>query len=75
MTDTVNVTVDKSGWQKAVVSVTDYPIQFDDQYYLSFLVPDTIKALFINEGTPNRYMDALFKGVKSFSLSNQNPET
>lgn len=72
VTDTVNVTVDKSGWQKAVVSVTDYPIQFDDQYYLSFLVPDTIKALFINEGAPNRYMDALFKGVKSFSLSNQN---
>jgi hypothetical protein len=72
VTDTVNVTVDKSGWQQAVVSVTDYPIQFDDQFYLSFLVPDTIKALFINENAPNRFMDALFKGVKSFSLSNQN---
>ncbi len=72
ITDTVNVTVDKSGWQQGVVSVTDYPVQFDDQYYLSFLVPDTIKALFINEGAPNRYMDALFKGVKYFSLSNQN---
>lgn len=72
ITDTVIVNVDKSGWQQAVVSVTDYPVQFDDAYYIAFPVPDTIKALFINESGPNRYMDALFKGVKSFSLSNQN---
>lgn len=71
ITDTVIVNVDKSGWQQGIVSVTDYPVQFDDEYFIAFPVPDTIKALFINEGGPNRYMDALFKGVKSFSLSNQ----
>jgi hypothetical protein len=72
VTDTVSVTVDKSGWHQGVVSVTDYPVQFDDDYYIAFPVPDTIHALFINETGPNKYMDALFNGVKYFALSNQN---
>ena len=72
ITDTVVVTVDKSGWQQCVVNVTDYPVQFDDDYFIAFDVPDTITALFINEMGPNKFMDALFKGVKYFSLSNQN---
>jgi hypothetical protein len=70
--DTVVVGVTKTGWQEAVVSVSDYPLQFDDDYNLTFLVPDTIKALFINESGPNKYMDALFKGISYFKLDNQN---
>jgi len=72
ITDTVVINIDKSGWHNCIVNVTDYPVQFDDEYYISFEVPDTIKALIINETGANRYMDALFKGVKYFSLSNQN---
>lgn len=72
ITDTVSVNVDKAGWHEGIVSVTDYPIQFDDEYYIAFPVPDTIKALFINEFGSNRFMDALFDGVPYFSLANQN---
>ncbi|MFZ1749713.1 MAG: BatA domain-containing protein, partial [Saprospiraceae bacterium] len=72
MTDTISINVDKPGWHEAIVAVNDYPIQFDDQYFLAFEVPDTIQALFINESGANKYMDALFKGVKYFSLFNQN---
>ncbi|HMT52834.1 MAG TPA: BatA domain-containing protein [Saprospiraceae bacterium] len=72
ITDTVSVNVDKAGWHEGIVSVTDYPIQFDDEYYIAFPVPDTIKALFINESGSNRFMDALFDGVPYFSLANQN---
>jgi len=72
ITDTVSVNVDKAGWHEGIVSVTDYPIQFDDEYYIAFPVPDTIKALFINESGSNRFMDALFEGVPYFSLANQN---
>ncbi len=71
ITDTVHITIDKPGWQEGIVLVNDYPVQFDDQYFIAFEVPDTIRALFINESGPNRYMDALFRGVKHFSLSNQ----
>ena len=72
ITDTVSVNVDKAGWHEGIVSVTYYPIQFYDEYYIAFPVPDTIKALFINESGSNRFMDALFDGVPYFSLANQN---
>jgi hypothetical protein len=71
-TDTVHMTIDKTGWQQGVVKVMDYPLQFDDQFFISFLVPDTIKALFINDSGSDKYMNALFNGVKHFSLVNQN---
>ena len=69
--DTVPLSVSKTGWQSAIISVTDFPVQFDDKYYISYLVPDTIKALCINEDQPNKYLTALFEGIGYFSLSNQ----
>lgn len=69
--DTVNLSIDRVGWHQGVVKVTDYPIQFDDEYFIAFNVPDTIKALLINESAPSKYMDALFKGINNLSLSNQ----
>lgn len=70
--DTINIALAKSGWQKGIVKITDYPITFDDEYYISFYVPDTIKTLLINELTSSKYMDALFGGIKNLSLTNQN---
>lgn len=72
VTDTVSVSVSQSGWHQGVVKVTDYPILFDNDYYIAFHVPDTIKTLMISASAPSRYMDALFKGIKNLSLSNQN---
>ncbi|HRO73909.1 MAG TPA: hypothetical protein PK611_09585, partial [Saprospiraceae bacterium] len=72
VTDTVSVSVSQSGWHQGVVKVTDYPILFDNDYYIAFHVPDTIKTLKISASAPSRYMDALFKGIKNLSLSNQN---
>lgn len=71
VTDTVNLTIDKSGWHTGILQVSDYPVQFDDKYYISFNVADTIKALFINDAGPDRFMNALFNGIKNFTLSNQ----
>lgn len=72
ITDTVSISVDKPGWHKGVVNILDYPVQFDDNYYLSFQVPDTIRTLVVNEGTSSKYIDAVIKGMKNFSLVNQN---
>ncbi len=70
--DTVLINVTTSGWNKGIVNVTDYPIQFDDDYYFGFYVPDTIHALVINEGASNKYINALFSGVSYFNVTNQN---
>jgi Aerotolerance regulator N-terminal len=71
ITDTVVVAIQKTGRQQGIVNITDYPVQFDDNYYVAFNVPDTIKALSINDALSNKYMDAMFKGVKFFDLKNQ----
>lgn len=69
--DTVNITVLRNGWHKAVLSLTDYPVQFDDEYYFSFYVSDDIRVLSINENLPNRYLDAAFSGIPYFSVDNR----
>lgn len=71
ITDTIPVTLTRTGWQGAVISATDYPVQFDDKYFISYFVSDSIKALSINESGPNRYLNALFDGISGFTLQNQ----
>jgi hypothetical protein len=52
--DTLYFTVYKEGWQLAEVSLTDYPITMDDQFFFSFEVKKTRKVLEIIDGnTPN----------------------
>ncbi len=69
--DTVNITVLRNGWHEAVLNITDYPVQFDDQYFFAFYVSDDIKVLAINENLPNRFVDAAFKGIPYFSVDNR----
>jgi len=71
ITDTFSLVLQKSGIHKATISITDYPVQFDDKYFVSFTVPDTIKALSINDGNQNRYLTSLFEGINYFNLKNQ----
>ncbi|MEY4934476.1 MAG: hypothetical protein RIS64_835 [Bacteroidota bacterium] len=71
-TDTVNITILRTGWHEAVLEITDYPIQFDDKYYFAFNVPSFINILTINENAPNRYLDAALAGNRLFRVMNQN---
>jgi hypothetical protein len=70
VTDTVNVAIQRTGWHEAQLNITDYPIQFDDNYYFAFNVKEQIKVLSINESSPNRYLSAAFSGVPNFDLTN-----
>jgi hypothetical protein len=69
--DTVNITILRNGWHEAVLNITDYPVQFDDQYYFTFYVSDNIRVLAINENLPNRFVDAAFNGIPYFSVDNR----
>jgi len=53
------------------VKVSDYPIQFDDTYYVALHVPENIKVLAINNNQNNRYLTALFNGLNLYKLTNQ----
>jgi hypothetical protein len=69
-TDTVNVSVLRHGWHEVELSVTDYPVQFDDKYFCSFYVAEEVKVLVIHEDSPNRYLDAAFTGIPYFTAVN-----
>lgn len=71
VTDTVNMTILKTGWHEAELTLTDFPVQFDDSYYFSFNVPKEINVLSINDAASDRYLNAAFQSANYFKLTNQ----
>ncbi len=69
--DSINVSIQRTGWHEAQLSITDYPVQFDDHYFFTFNVAEKIAVLAINDGTTNPYLTAAFKSVSNFHLTNQ----
>jgi hypothetical protein len=71
VTDTVPITILRTGWHTGELAITDYPIQFDDKHFFAFNVAEVINVLIINETTPSRYLDAAFAGIRNFKATNQ----
>ena len=69
--DTVFLTLDKVGWQKGSLSITDYPIQFDDKYFISFEVIPSVEVLLISKDKPNEAFVAAFSGMTPFKVDYQ----
>jgi hypothetical protein len=70
--DTVAISIMKPGVHEAEIKVNDFPVQFDDKYYFSFVVKEQVKVLAINQNAPDKYLSALFTGINYFKLDNQN---
>ena len=66
--DTLSFSGLNIGWQKARVSIKDFPITFDDELLFSFNVKANQQLLAIN-GQDNRYLKALFAADAFFKLS------
>lgn len=75
VTDTINMSIQKTGWHQAELLITDYPVQFDDHYFFTFNVAEQIDVLCINEDATNRYLDAAFRGISYFKLSSVNSKS
>jgi hypothetical protein len=68
--DTVSFTILRPGLHQAKLSVTDYPVQFDDDYFIGFHVAERINVLCINGLQPNKYLNNAFAGARYFQLDN-----
>lgn len=68
--DTVSFTILHPGWHEAKLSLTDFPVQFDDDLYFSFYVAERINVLCINGLSPNKNIQNAFAGAKYFRLDN-----
>ncbi len=74
VTDTINMTIQRTGWHEAELNITDYPVQFDDKYYFTFNVDEEINILVINETNANKYLNASFEGINYFKITNQSSQ-
>lgn len=68
--DTVSFNILHPGWHEAKLSVSDYPVQFDDDYFISFYVAERINVLCINGLQQNKYLNNAFSGARYFHLDN-----
>ncbi len=68
--DTIPFNILHAGWHEAKVSVTDYPVQFDDDYFLSFYVAERVNILAINGNQPSKYITNAFLGARYVSVTN-----
>jgi len=74
-TDTLTFSGLSSGWKEAFVEITDYPLVFDDKFYFSFKVEESMPVLIINGTTENNYLNALFQSDTFFKLTNTSSGT
>jgi hypothetical protein len=75
VTDTINYSVFNTGWQTAEVKISDFPVQFDDSYWISFYVEEEIDIMVINSGSANRYLTAFFNGLPAFNVTTSTPNS
>ncbi len=68
--DTVSFNILHAGWHEAKLSITDFPVQFDDDIFVAFHVAQRINVLSINGLQTNKYINNAFLGAKYFQLDN-----
>ncbi|MCP4440960.1 MAG: hypothetical protein GY810_18720 [Aureispira sp.] len=66
--DTVNVSILNTGWHEAKLSITDYPIEFDNNYFFTFYVDEKVDVLEIFGTNNNPYIQATFKENDYFNV-------
>lgn len=59
----------EQGIQFAEVSIQDYPITYDDHYYLSFNLANTINILSINGESASKAVTRVFDSEANFSIT------
>ena len=59
--DTLSFSGLEAGWQRAEITLQDYPVTFDNNFYFSFNVKKQLEVLLIDGGTPNPYLKAVFE--------------
>lgn len=68
----LSFTLQEAGWKNAEVSITDYPVTFDNSYHLAFQVRPFVNVLCINQSETNSYIQALFADDSYFKVTNSN---
>lgn len=65
--DSVYLNIAKAGIGKAELQITDYPIQYDDRYFLTFNILEKVNILNIHGGQIDRNLNAALRGLSVFA--------
>lgn len=68
--DTLSFTGLNAGWKTGEISLTDYPVVFDDRFYFSFHVRPNLRIMAINGRGTNPYLQAVYQSDSYFLLEN-----
>ena len=69
-TDTLSFSGLRAGWQEGEIEITDFPVVFDDRFYFSFKVQQSIPLLIINGGNENEYLNSVYRSDVFFTVTN-----
>jgi len=70
-TDTVFINLNHLGKQELTLRLTDYPIQFDDTYFLSFEVIPRLEVLVISPDKPHQALRTALEAMPPFQVTFQ----
>jgi hypothetical protein len=59
-----------AGIQSGILSITDYPVTWDDQFFISYPIAPAVPIFCINGDKPSPYLDALFASDSTFIFRN-----
>jgi len=63
--------IDRTGWFKCSLSITDYPVTFDDIYYFSFNINESCNILNIIENKTNQFLNLAYSTDAYFRVINK----
>lgn len=66
----LSFTLSESGWQEAVLSITDFPVTFDDNFYFVFNVRKNLEILCINGKEISQSLNAVFSNDEFYNIRN-----
>ena len=70
VTDSVYLNITTPGVGSATLQITDFPVQFDDKYHITFRTADKVRVLNIDDdGIPNRNLGAALGGLSVFNAT------
>jgi hypothetical protein len=67
--DTMTFVLNQANWNQAELQIQDFPITYDDNYFIAFNVIEKIKVLAVSESKSNQFLDALFKDQPEFDYT------
>jgi hypothetical protein len=67
--DTLSFSGLGAGWQQGQIQITDYPVVFDDDFYFTFNVKQSLPVLAISEKAFNPYLQAVYRSDPFFKLN------